>query len=72
MPLEDLLSTSSSTDMPPRDIILAFDVYGTLLSTASIADKLAVTFGEAKAKTIAVEWRRLQIEYTQRLNSMGR
>lgn len=56
--------------MPPN-IVLAFDVYGTLLSTASIATKLATHFGDEKAKTIAVAWRRYQLEYTWRSNSMG-
>lgn len=45
-------------------IVLAFDVYGTLLSTESIAKKLAQHFGEAKAATIAQTWRKYQLEYT--------
>ncbi|KAF2730441.1 haloacid dehalogenase [Polyplosphaeria fusca] len=51
-------------------IVLAFDVYGTLLSTESIAKQLAEHFGEEKANKIATEWRRYQLEYTWRLNSM--
>ncbi|KAH9829338.1 haloacid dehalogenase, type II [Teratosphaeria destructans] len=54
----------------PR-IVLAFDAYGTLLSTQSIAQKLTAHFGEEKAKTIAAAWRKYQLEYTWRLNSMG-
>lgn len=56
-----------------HDICLAFDVYGTLLSTASIAEKLAVLYGNdsAKGAHVAAEWRKYQLEYTWRLNSMG-
>ncbi|KAK4553425.1 hypothetical protein LTR86_009482 [Recurvomyces mirabilis] len=52
-------------------IVVAFDAYGTLLSTASIADKLATYVGRDKAETIAATWRRYQLEYTWRLNSMN-
>ena len=58
--------------MAPRNIVLAFDAYGTLLSTESIAKKLASHFGEDKAKTIATTWRKYQLEYTWRANSMGK
>ncbi len=50
--------------------IVAFDLYGTLLSTESIADELASHFGYEKAQVIAGLWRRLQLEYTWRMNSM--
>ncbi|KAI9708440.1 MAG: hypothetical protein M1820_003900 [Bogoriella megaspora] len=53
-------------------IVVAFDLYGTLLSTESIAVKLAEHFGQAKAATIAATWRKYQLEYTWRLNSMNR
>ncbi|TKA41246.1 hypothetical protein B0A49_13770, partial [Cryomyces minteri] len=53
------------------NIVVAFDAYGTLLSTESIAKKLSSHFGEEKAKTIAAEWRKYQLEYTWRLNSMN-
>ena len=52
-------------------ILVAFDLYGTLLSTASIAKKLAAHFGQDKADSIAALWRRYQLEYTWRLNSMS-
>ncbi|KAI4280661.1 MAG: hypothetical protein L6R35_005849 [Caloplaca aegaea] len=52
-------------------IILAFDLYGTLLSTESIAKELKNQFGAEKAATIAVTWRKYQLEYTWRLNSMN-
>jgi len=51
-------------------ILVAFDLYGTLLSTASIAKKLASHFGQEKADSIAAVWRKYQLEYTWRLNSM--
>ncbi|KAL2839369.1 HAD-like domain-containing protein [Aspergillus pseudoustus] len=52
------------------NIVLAFDLYGTLLSTESIAQELASHFPE-KAHSISSLWRRYQLEYTWRLNSMG-
>jgi len=52
--------------------VVAFDAYGTLLSTESIAKKLAEHFGQDKAQTIATTWRKYQLEYTWRLNSMSR
>lgn len=55
-----------------RPIVLAFDIYGTLLAVDSIAAELQRHFPEDKAKTVAELWRRHQLEYTWRLNSMGR
>ena len=52
-------------------ILVAFDLYGTLLSTASIAKKLASHFGQEKAESTAATWRKYQLEYTWRLNSMS-
>ncbi|KAF2220034.1 haloacid dehalogenase, type II [Elsinoe ampelina] len=57
--------------MAPKTVI-AFDAYGTLLSTASIASKLAAHFGQEKASSVAALWRRYQLEYTWRLTSMGK
>ena len=51
-------------------IIIAFDAYGTLLSTESIAQELASHFGYEKGTGLAASWRRIQLEYTWRLNSM--
>jgi 2-haloacid dehalogenase len=51
--------------------VVAFDLYGTLLSTASVSKALAAHFGEEKANSIATVWRKYQLEYTWRLNSMG-
>ncbi len=52
-------------------VIIAFDLYGTLLSTESIAKELSTHFGEEKATSLAGLWRRYQLEYTWRLNSMS-
>lgn len=54
-----------------NNIVIAFDLYGTLLSTDSIAKELAIHFGNEKAGLIAALWRRYQLEYTWRMNSMG-
>lgn len=61
-----LISMSSDTK-----IVVAFDLYGTLLSTGSIADELSKHFGKEKAESLAELWRRYQLEYTWRLNSMS-
>ena len=53
------------------NIIIAFDLYGTLLSTESIAKELSTHFGKDTAASLAGLWRRYQLEYTWRLNSMG-
>lgn len=55
-----------------KNIVVAFDVYGTLLSTESIAKELAAHFGKEKGENLAALWRRIQLEYTWRLNSMRR
>ncbi|PGH14025.1 haloacid dehalogenase, type II [Helicocarpus griseus UAMH5409] len=57
--------------MASKSTVLAFDLYGTLLSTESIAHQLAEHFGTDNGKSIAALWRRYQLEYTWRLNSMG-
>jgi 2-haloacid dehalogenase len=51
---------------------IAFDLYGTLLSTGSIFRELAKLYGENQGQTIAAQARRYQLEYTWRSNSMGR
>lgn len=53
------------------NIVVAFDLYGTLLSTASVADKLSAHFGKDKGPELAATWRKYQLEYTWRLNSMS-
>ncbi|KAJ5083667.1 hypothetical protein N7456_013094 [Penicillium angulare] len=52
-------------------IVVAFDMYGTLLSTDSISKQLEIYFGPDMAPSIATLWRRYQLEYTWRLNSMA-
>lgn len=52
-------------------VVVAFDLYGTLLSTASVAKALGDHFGD-KADSIAAVWRKYQLEYTWRLNSMSK
>lgn len=54
-----------------KQIVIGFDVYGTLLSTESIAKRLADHFGQEKAQALAATWRKYQLEYTWRLNSMS-
>ncbi|PQE20617.1 haloacid dehalogenase type II protein [Rutstroemia sp. NJR-2017a BBW] len=44
--------------MANEKIVIAFDLYGTLLSTESIAKELARHFGEEKAQSVAALWRR--------------
>jgi len=55
--------------MSSKRVVIAFDLYGTLLSTSSIAKKLAEHFPD-KAEAITSTWRTYQLEYTWRLNSM--
>lgn len=57
--------------MASKKTIVAFDLYGTLLSTESIAKELSTRFGSEKAADLAALWRRFQLEYTWRLNSMS-
>ncbi|KAK6509266.1 hypothetical protein TWF481_004025 [Arthrobotrys musiformis] len=67
----DAETTRFIDNIVDRRIIVAFDLFGTLLSTDSISKKLAEFYAE-KAGGIATAWRRYQLEYTWRLNSMGR
>ena len=54
-----------------KQVIVAFDLYGTLLSTDSIAKELSNHFGGEKAAGLARLWRTYQLEYTWRCNSMS-
>ncbi|KAK0384452.1 hypothetical protein NLU13_8538 [Sarocladium strictum] len=57
--------------MAPKTII-AFDLYGTLLNTDSIAGTLAkILSDEETAQTVATHARRLQLEYSWRATCMG-
>lgn len=51
--------------------VIAFDLYGTILSTESISRELEGFYGPEKAKAIASQARRYQLDYTWRSNSMG-
>ncbi|EKM53331.1 uncharacterized protein PHACADRAFT_259620 [Phanerochaete carnosa HHB-10118-sp] len=53
--------------------VLAFDIYGTILDTNTINVGLQslLDIGEQKSTEICLLWRRYQLEYTWRLNSMG-
>ena len=57
--------------MVTSELVIAFDLYGTLLSTESIAKDLATYIGPEKASSVAITWRKYQLEYTWRLNSMS-
>ena len=54
------------------ELVIAFDLYGTLLSTESIAKDLATQIGQEKASSLATTWRKYQLEYTWRFNSMSK
>lgn len=50
---------------------IAFDLYGTLVSPKHARSKLISLFGDEKGSAVADLWRRYQLEYTWRLNSMS-
>lgn len=58
---------------PRPPIIIAFDLYGTLISTSSITTDLAkaLDLTQEKADLLASRWRQYQLEYTWRLSSMS-
>ena len=45
-----------------KRVVIAFDLYGTLLSTESIAIELAGLYGDESARQLAARWRRYQLE----------
>ncbi|KAI5120066.1 hypothetical protein M0805_002628 [Coniferiporia weirii] len=53
-------------------LVLAFDIYGTLLDTNSIARSISnhLQLDDDQAANVSALWRRYQLEYTWRLNSM--
>lgn len=59
-------------EAPFAPYTLAFDLYGTIVSPASIAKTLALSFDgdEQEAAKVSATWRTLQLQYTWRLNSM--
>lgn len=54
-------------------IVIAFDLYGTILSTDSITKDLAthLNINKSKAQIVATKWRQHQLEYTWRVTAMG-
>lgn len=59
--------------MSEPKIAIAFDLYGTLLATESVAAHLGKICGDdKKAHEVARVWRRYQLEYSWRINAMGR
>lgn len=60
--------------MVSHRIAVAFDVYGTLISTASISETLAVVLeiSVEKADSLSAQWRTLQLEYSWRITCMKR
>ncbi|CAN8099394.1 unnamed protein product [Discula destructiva] len=60
---------------PKQKLTIAFDLYGTLLDTSSIATDLAQVLGpdfpQDKANLLAAKWRQYQLEYTWRLTSQA-
>lgn len=65
------MAPSSKSPKPPA--IIAFDLYGTLLNTATIATDLAsaLDIPADRADDLAARWRQLQLEYTWRLAAMA-
>ncbi|KAI0821054.1 haloacid dehalogenase [Irpex lacteus] len=59
--------------MSLRKQVLAVDIYGTILNTQGIAKALhtQLNLHEENANQVSLLWRRYQLEYTWRLNSMG-
>lgn len=53
-------------------LVIGFDLYGTLLSTESIAEELSKHFGPENGLSLAAKWRTYQLEYTWRITAMGR
>jgi hypothetical protein len=49
---------------PHTNIVVAFDLYDTLLSKESISKLLVELCGDEKARVIALLWRRYLLEYT--------
>ncbi|KAL4811059.1 haloacid dehalogenase, type II [Aspergillus unguis] len=55
-----------------KKIVVAFDLYDTLLSPASIAKPLELMVLPEKAEPLALRWRSLLLEYTLKLSTLGR
>lgn len=52
--------------------LIAFDFYGTLVSTESVSKLLSEMLGsQEKGTQLAASWRKYQLEYSWRLTAMG-
>ncbi|ROW02015.1 hypothetical protein VPNG_07674 [Cytospora leucostoma] len=62
-----------STNTTIKNITIAFDLYGTILSTESITEALSAHLGgnTTQAGAVSTKWRRYQLEYTWRMAAMG-
>jgi 2-haloacid dehalogenase len=58
--------------MSPNQTLIAFDLYGTLVTPQHARSKLISLYGNEKGSSVADRWRQYQLEYTWRLNSMGK
>ncbi|KAK7738459.1 hypothetical protein SLS53_005978 [Cytospora paraplurivora] len=61
------------TSNTPKKITIAFDLYGTILSTGSITEALSTHLGgnHPQAEAVSAKWRQYQLEYTWRITAMG-
>ncbi|ODM23466.1 hypothetical protein SI65_01055 [Aspergillus cristatus] len=55
-----------------KKVVIAMDIYGTVLTMETIAQELEKHFPKANAEAILKTWRQHQLAYTWRLNSLGR
>lgn len=71
------LSLTTMAPKPNHKLVIAFDLYGTLLDTSSVSSDLVnvlapeYTLSQAQADLITAKWRQYQLEYTWRLTSMS-
>lgn len=71
LPLIDHIDVDLTVIMA-HSAVIAFDLYGTLLSTESISTRLTEIIGsQEKGAQIAASWRKYQLEYSWRLTCMG-
>jgi len=54
-----------------KKVVIAMDIYGTVLTMETIAQDLEKHFPKANAEAILKTWRQHQLAYTWRLNSLG-
>lgn len=54
-----------------RKVVVALDIYGTILTMETIAQEIEKQFPQANAEAILKTWRQHQLAYTWRLNCLG-